>query len=61
VHVHRLAEELLERLDQARMPTEQAEGLVVGVGGKGGARRAGFLAPDLLTVSPSEKQLGSTR
>ena len=50
VDVDRLAEELLDRLDQPRMGAEAAEGFVVGVGGEGRPRRAGFLAPDLLAV-----------
>ena len=32
------------------MIAEQAERLVIGVGGEGGARRAGLLAPHLLAV-----------
>ena len=50
VDVDVLAEILLERPDQARMAHQQAEHLVEGVRGKGGARRAGLLAPDLLAV-----------
>src|SRR5262249_36638099 len=47
VHVDLLAEDLLDRLDHARMSTEGTEGLVVEMGGKGGARRAALLAPHL--------------
>ena len=50
VHVDRLAEQLLDRLDQARVGAEEAERLVVGMGRERGARRAGLLAPDLLAV-----------
>src|SRR6059058_6594944 len=45
MHVELLAEQLLDRLDQARMRAEQAKALVVGMRGKGGARRPGFLLP----------------
>ena len=45
-----LAEILLERADQPRMAHQQAEHLAEGVGREGGARRAGFFAPDLLAV-----------
>ncbi len=55
VHVDRLAEQLLERLDQARIGAQQAEGLVVGVGGEGGARRARLLPPDLLALGPQDR------
>ena len=47
VHVDLLAEDLFDRLDHARMRAEQAERLVVEMGGKGGARRAALLAPYL--------------
>ncbi len=50
VHVDVFAEELADRLDQARMGAEQSKGLVIGMGGEGGARRAGRLAPDLFAV-----------
>ena len=50
MHIHWLAEELLERLDEARVAAEDGEGLVISVGGEGRARRARFLAPDLLPV-----------
>ncbi len=40
MHVDVLAEELAQRFDQPRMAGEQAECLVEGVRGKGGARRA---------------------
>ena len=67
-----LAEILLQRLDQPRVPRQQAEHLAEGVRGEGGAWRAGLLAPDLLAVrfrivrasmrssaiSSSEKQFG---
>jgi hypothetical protein len=42
------------------MRAEQAEGLVVEMGGKGGARRAALLAPDLRTVGVVDA-LGLTR
>src|SRR5215469_12645668 len=51
MHVEFLAEHLLDRPDQPRMIAKETEGLVVGVRGKGGARRAGFFAPDLLSVA----------
>src|SRR5262249_17029315 len=44
------AEDLLDRADQPRMAAEQAERLVIGMRGKGGARRPGLFAPDLLPV-----------
>ena len=47
VHVEFFAEDLLDRLDHARMRAEQAERLVVEMRGKGGARRAALLAPHL--------------
>ena len=47
VHVDLLAEDLLHRLDHARMRAEQPERLVVEMRGKGGARRAALLAPHL--------------
>ena len=47
VHVDLLAEDLLHRIDHARMRAEQPERLVVEMGGKGGARRAALLAPHL--------------
>ena len=50
VHVDLLAEDLLDRIDHARMRAEQAERLVVEMRGKGGARRAALLAPDLGAV-----------
>ena len=50
MNVDVLAEILLQRLDQPRMGDQQAEHLVEGVRGEGGARRAGLLAPDLLPV-----------
>ncbi len=46
VHVDLLAEQLFDRADHAGMAGEQAVRLVVQMGGEGGARRAGFLAPD---------------
>src|SRR5207237_4304084 len=45
MHVELLAEQLLDRLDEARMRAEQAEALTVSMRGKGGARRSGFLLP----------------
>ena len=48
--VDALAEQLHQRLDQARMARQQAEHLVELVRGEGGARRAGLLAPDFLAV-----------
>ena len=50
MHVDVLAEQLPQRLDQPRMAAEQPERLVEGVGRKGGARRAGLLAPYLLAI-----------
>src|SRR5664279_1961280 len=50
VHVDLLAEDLLDRLDHARMRAEQAERLVIEVRGKGGARRAALLAPHFRAV-----------
>src|SRR5262249_10762000 len=50
VHVDVLAEELLQRLDQAWVPAENAERLVVGVGGERRARRTRLFAPDLLAL-----------
>src|SRR6516162_5155428 len=47
MHVDFFTEELLDRLDHAWMRAEQAERLVVEMGGKGGARRTALLAPDL--------------
>ena len=49
--VNAFAEILLQRFHQPRMMAEDAERLVVGVGGEGGARRAGLLAPHLLAVA----------
>ncbi len=51
MHVDLFAEELLDRLDHARMRAEQTERLVVEMGGKGGARRAALLAPHLGAIS----------
>ena len=50
MHVDLFAEQLAQRLDHPRMAGEQAERLVEGVRGKGGARRAGLLAPHFLAV-----------
>ena len=47
MHVELLAEHLLDRIDHARMRAEQGERFVVEMRGKGGARRAAFLAPHL--------------
>ena len=47
MHVDLLAEHLLDRIDHARMRAERAKPLIVEMGGKGGARRAALLAPDL--------------
>src|SRR5262249_34399618 len=52
VDINAFAEQLLQRLDQARVMRHQPEGLAVGVGGEGGARRARLLAPDLLAGAP---------
>ena len=46
VHVELLAKHLFDGLDQPRVTAEQAEGFVVRVGGKCGARGTGLLAPD---------------
>src|SRR5712675_3666057 len=50
VHVELLAEDLLDRIDHARMRAEQAERLVIEMRGKGGARRAALFAPHLRAV-----------
>jgi hypothetical protein len=50
MHVELLAKDLLYRPDQSGMGAEQAEGFVIGVGGKGGSRCAGLLAPDFAAV-----------
>ena len=50
VDIDRLAEQLHQRLDQARMARHHLEHLIELVRGKGGARRAGFLAPDFRAV-----------
>ena len=50
VHVQLLAEQLLDRLDHARVAAQQAEGFVVQMRGEGGAGRAGLLPPDLRAV-----------
>src|ERR1700687_5200303 len=50
VHVDLLAEDLLHRIDHARMRAEQAEPLVVWVGGKGGARPPALLPPHLRSL-----------
>src|SRR6185503_6414873 len=42
--------QLFDGLDQARMPAEDAEPLVVGVGRERGTRRARFFAPNLRAV-----------
>src|SRR4051812_16142073 len=47
VHVDLLAEQLLDRIDHARVRAEQAERLVIEMGGESGARRAALLAPYL--------------
>ncbi len=50
VDVDALAEQLHQRFDQPRMARHHLEHLVELVRGKGGARRAGLLAPDFLPV-----------
>ena len=50
VHVELLAEDLLHRLDQPRVPGEYGKRLVVGVTSERGARRAGLFPPDLLPI-----------
>src|SRR5882724_7695792 len=50
VHVDLLAEDLLDRIDHARMRAEQAERLIIEMRGKGGARRAALFAPHLRAV-----------
>src|SRR5437762_2582727 len=55
MHVELLAEQLLYRLDEPRMRAEQAETLIVGMRGKGGARRAGFFLPDFLAARPVDR------
>ena len=57
MHVDVFAEQLAQRLDQPRMAGEQAKRLVEGVGGEGGARRAGLLAPHFLAIE-LENRLG---
>src|SRR5262249_27020467 len=52
VDVDAFAEQLLQRLDKTRVVRHPPKGVVVGVGGESGARRAGFLAPDLLAIGP---------
>jgi hypothetical protein len=48
--VHLFAEILPQRFDEARMMRQQPEDFAEGVGREGGARRAGFLAPDFRPV-----------
>jgi hypothetical protein len=50
VDVDVLAEQLPQRFDQSGMARQQAEHFAEGVGGEGGARRAGLLAPDFLAI-----------
>src|SRR5262245_66655536 len=50
MNVDILAEQLPQRLNEARMPREQAEHLAEGVRGKRGPRCPGLLAPDFLAV-----------
>ena len=57
MHVDVLAEQLAQRLDEPRMRGQQAERLVEGVGGEGGARCAGLLPPHLLAIE-FEDRLG---
>ena len=57
VDVDAFAEQLLQRLDQARVMRHQPERLVVGVGGEGGARRTGLLAPDLAIAAENVLRL----
>ena len=45
-----LAEQLAQRLDQTRMPRQQAEDIAEGMRGKGGARRPALFPPDFLPV-----------
>src|SRR5215212_6737398 len=47
VDVDRLAEELLQRLDEARMARQDPERLVIGMRRERRSRRTGLLAPDL--------------
>ena len=51
VDVDPFAEQLHERLDQARMVRHQAKSFVVGVRGKRGARSAGLFAPDFRALA----------
>src|SRR4029077_11760135 len=53
--VELLAEQLLERRDKARVMREQAEDFVELVRGERGARRAGFLPPDLGAVELEDR------
>src|SRR5262249_27962954 len=54
VDVDAFAEQLLQRLDQTRMMRPQPKGFGVGMGGESGARRARFLAPNLLAIGPKD-------
>src|SRR5579871_1755509 len=47
MHINRLAKELLDWPDHARMFAEDAKSFVIKMGGKSRARRPAFLAPDL--------------
>ena len=55
MHVNLFAKELVERFYKARMAGQQAECLVERVRGKGGARRARFLAPHFLAVELEDR------
>jgi hypothetical protein len=61
VHVEGFAKYLLDRTDQPRVMAEEPKGLVVGVRGEGGARRAGLLAPHFLSVRRVDRSASSHR
>jgi hypothetical protein len=50
MHVELFAEKLLHRLDQARVSSQDAKCLIIGVCGEGGAWSAALLTPDFLPV-----------
>src|SRR5215472_8785866 len=50
-----LAEQLPQRLDQPRMRCQETKCLVESMRSKGGARRARFLAPDLLAIELEDR------
>ena len=50
MHIHRAIEQLHYRVDQSRMGTQSPERVIIGMRREGGARYAGFLAPDLFAL-----------